>query len=209
VAAAAPRLPSRGLECRGDPVIGAARRHHPVPERAPRAIAIRERVGQRRVDLLPPPERGRFIHRRAHELMSKRERVAADLDHPDVLRRIEGVGRKRELRGGPVNHPQLAGVIEIRLALHSGHPEDRQLVGALGRIQQQRTLARPCLAAQDECAAVALQGAVEKAIDYLALAVATNEPSGGPLPRTAHLVAYMIAHSAAPAKQRAKLAASS
>jgi hypothetical protein len=43
--------------------------------------------------------------------MSKRERVAADLDHPNVLRRIERVGRKRELRGGAVNHPELAGAL--------------------------------------------------------------------------------------------------
>lgn len=94
-----------------------------------------------------------------------------------------------------------AGEVELGLARHSGHPEDRQFVGALRRILQQRSLARPCLGAQNECAAFALQSAVEEAVHHRALVVATNEPRGGPLPRrAAHLAAHIIAHSAAPAK---------
>ena len=113
--------------------------------------------------------------------------------------------RLGQLRQVPDDRPHQAmeaGEIEIRLALHSGHLQDRQLVGALRRTLQQRSLARPRLAAQDECAAVAPRSAVEEAINHRALVVATNEPSGGPLPRcAAHLVADMIAHPAAPAKR--------
>jgi hypothetical protein len=62
-ALAAEAWPPRRWDCQADASSAAAisssapRGHHPVPERAVRAMEIRERLGQRRVDL-PPPERG-------------------------------------------------------------------------------------------------------------------------------------------------------
>jgi hypothetical protein len=122
VPAAAPGPLGRAFELVGDLGVGLHGRGRPVPGATVGMLLALQRGRERPVDGLPLVDRGRAVHRRAHQRMVEPDAALGDAHQPSRLRRLE------RQRAGPKRPPCAE--------------DDRRIAGLLGRHRKQQRLGR-------------------------------------------------------------------